>query len=237
MKIVSWNANCKFREKYKEIEKLEADIYIIQECENPEVSKDKDYQEAVKNGFWVGGLNYKGLMIYSPNPEIVLEKIDWGTDSFRYFIPVKVNNHLTLVGCWACNPYIQEFYDFIQSSWEHLDSNVILMGDLNSNVIFDKDNLKSGKTHTNILGILKSIGLEDIYHYKTGEKQGQEKVPTFYIYRHLDKPFHIDHCFANPKNIERLSIHSRWQWLALSDHQPLEIIIDESKFDFLNQVN
>ena len=34
MKIISWNANCKFREKYKDIAKLEADIYVIQECEN-----------------------------------------------------------------------------------------------------------------------------------------------------------------------------------------------------------
>lgn len=32
MKIVSWNCNCKFQEKFKYILETNADIYIIQEC-------------------------------------------------------------------------------------------------------------------------------------------------------------------------------------------------------------
>ncbi len=226
MKIVSWNANCKFREKYKDIAKLYADIYVIQECENPETCKDSEYRDFVKNGFWTGGIPFKGLMVFSPNPAIKIEPLNWQTQDYRYFLPVRINDSFTLVGAWACDPYIQEFCDFIHACKSELTDDVII-GDLNSNVFFDKDNIRTGKTHSIMVKELQEIGIEDIYHFKTGDKQGDEKVPTFYLYRHLDKPFHIDHCFSNPQNIEKLTIHARWQWLALSDHLPIEIVTKE----------
>lgn len=221
--IVSWNANCKFREKYKEILKLNADIYVIQECENPETINDEEYRRCVRNGFWTGGIPFKGLMVFSPDENVRLQLLDWKTQDYRYFIPVRVNESFTLVGAWACDPYVQEFYDFIQASKKFLTDDVIIIGDINSNVCFDKTNQKSGKTHTVVVNELKETGIEDIYHIKTGERQGEEKVPTFYLYRHLDKPYHLDHCFSNPKNIDKMKIHARWQWLALSDHLPIEI--------------
>ncbi len=38
MKIVSWNAACKFREKFDAVLALGADLYVIQECEDPQRS-------------------------------------------------------------------------------------------------------------------------------------------------------------------------------------------------------
>ena len=38
MKIVTWNCQGKFREKFELIKEENADIYVIQECENPEKS-------------------------------------------------------------------------------------------------------------------------------------------------------------------------------------------------------
>lgn len=223
MKIVSWNANCKFREKYTEIAKLGADIYVIQECENPETSKNPEYRHFVKNGFWIGDIPFKGLMVFSPDHNIKIELLNWGTQSYRFFLPVRVNDNFTLVGSWACDPYIQEFTDFIHAAKRNLGRDTIIIGDLNSNVLFDKDNQRSGKTHSMIIDELRQLGMEDIYHHFTGDEQGKEKVPTFYMYRHLDKPFHIDHCFSNPDNIQKMTIHARWQWLSLSDHLPIEI--------------
>ncbi len=34
MKIVSWNCNGKFREKFFVLQKPDADIYVVQECGN-----------------------------------------------------------------------------------------------------------------------------------------------------------------------------------------------------------
>lgn len=132
MKIVSWNANCKFREKYKEVAKLGADVYVIQESENPETCKDVEYRNFVKNGFWIGGIPFKGLLVFSPSSDVKLELLDWKTQDYRYFLPIKVNDRFTLVGSWACDPYVQEFYDFIHACKSNLDENVIIIGDLNT---------------------------------------------------------------------------------------------------------
>lgn len=53
MKIVSWNCNGKFREKYKELLKLDCDVYIIQECENPFLTKNKDYEKFASNFVYI----------------------------------------------------------------------------------------------------------------------------------------------------------------------------------------
>ena len=59
-------------------------------------------------------------MVFSPNLEIKLERLDWNLDGLRYFIPVKVNDEFTLVGSWACNTYIEEFFKFIDIAKDQL---------------------------------------------------------------------------------------------------------------------
>ena len=60
LKIVSWNCNGKFREKFTEIIEEDADIYVIQECEDPSQSSEEEYREfAGENYIWTGHLHYK----------------------------------------------------------------------------------------------------------------------------------------------------------------------------------
>ena len=40
MKIVTWNCNGTLRKKFDKLDKLEADILVIQECENPSESTE-----------------------------------------------------------------------------------------------------------------------------------------------------------------------------------------------------
>lgn len=66
MKIISWNCNGKFREKYEAIIEEDADIYVISEYKKPKESKSKKYKEFAGNNYiWVGNLYFKGLEIFA----------------------------------------------------------------------------------------------------------------------------------------------------------------------------
>ena len=223
MKIVSWNCGGKFRDKFKKILELDADIYVIQECENPEKYGSEEYKQMMANSHWVGKYQYKGLAVFTTRPDIKLELLDWEGKDKRLFLPIRVNDKFTLLGVWACDPYIAEFYDYKALNEEHMTDDLIMIGDFNSSVLFDKVNKGKGKSHTIVVEQLREKGIEDIYHHLTGEKQGHEKCPTFFSAKHLEWPYHIDHCFSNPKNVSSMKIHTRYDWLNKSDHLPLEI--------------
>lgn len=224
MKIVSWNANGAFRKKYKDLLSLDADVYVVQESENPESIKDTAFRETVVNGFWVGGYRYKGMLVFTTRPDVKLELLDWKDGGKRYFMPIRVNDSFIIVAAWACDPYCEELYDWIDAVEPNINEDTIIIGDLNSNVVLDPKHIrKSGKSYALCLEKLSSLGLYDIWHHYTKEKQGKESVPTFYLYRHLDKPYHLDHCLANPNLVKSMKINARWNWLALSDHLPIEI--------------
>ena len=98
----------------------------------------------------------------------------------------------------------------------------ILIGDFNSNVIFDKKN--SSITHRNLVDKLSEKGLKSVYHTKQNQNQGEELEATFYLYRHADKAFHIDYCFASEDFINKLfniEIGKYDDWKTHSDHTPL----------------
>ena len=66
MKIITWNCNWKFREKFKSIVEENADIYVIQECEDPSQANNEEYLEfAGDNYFWCGNYKDKGLGIFA----------------------------------------------------------------------------------------------------------------------------------------------------------------------------
>ena len=220
MKIVSWNCNGKFREKYKVISTLSADIYIIQECENPYDSMDLDYKKFANNCFWVGKNKNKGLGIFGEK-DVLLEKLNWNEICLKLFLPVKVNNSFDILAVWTQNPYIEEYYIYQYLNKEKYNDNTIVFGDFNSNQKFDKKYAtRKERGHMACVNELKQLGLEDAYHYVTKETQGCETQNTFYLYRHLDKGYHIDHCFLNPKRLSNYRVLDEKYWLTYSDHVP-----------------
>jgi len=47
--IATWNCNGAFRKKFEALMQFKADILVIQECEDPEVTKDIGYKSFAQN--------------------------------------------------------------------------------------------------------------------------------------------------------------------------------------------
>ena len=78
--------------------------------------------------------------------------------------------------------------------------------------------------HTTVVELLAENGIESTYHTYFKHKHGDEKHPTFFLYRHEDKPYHLDYCFASADMIKKLikvEVGHYNHWKSVSDHAPL----------------
>lgn len=177
MRIISWNCNGRFRDKFPLIQAYDADVYVIQECENPFVRGNKSYKDFASNFLWTGENPNKGLGIFAKE-NILLTPQNWPSYCLRCFLPVRINDVFNLLGVWACDPYIAEYYVYQNINFNRYSRDMIIIGDFNSNVIWDK---KHGKrNHSTVVTKLAEIGLVSAYHTTTGEAQGLERRSTFF---------------------------------------------------------
>ncbi len=227
MKIVSWNCQGGFRYKFKEIKKLNADIYVIQECTNPEDSKGTEYEDyyefAGENYFWVGDdpseevKSPKGLGIFVKSDNIDIKLLNEFDEEYKYFIHLNVNDSFDLMGVWAMPKYVEMIHDLFDANEKLFNENLIMCGDFNSNQRFNykhrkKDNNGNAKDHTHLDEKLSKKGLFSIYHKLSEEDNGKESRFTFFQAKHLNKPFYLDYIYANEDIIgktELLYIYKR----------------------------
>ena len=228
MKIVTWNSQSNFANNFKEIKKQNADIYVIQECENPEITKSDEYKEFASNSIWIGDNKFYGLGIFASD-DVNLDLVDLDNKGLRYFIPVRVNDEFNLLGIWT-NPdmegnkvvqypkEISDYYDEHKQSG-FFNEDMIMCGDFNCDVRLT--NKAHGKNVYEMMDKLSEVGLVDVYHHLSGETQGEESRSTFFMNRNLEKPFHLDHVFASPDRVKSLNIGDEEYWMQFSDHVPI----------------
>ncbi|MEP7141941.1 MAG: hypothetical protein ABI707_03670 [Ferruginibacter sp.] len=105
---------------------------------------------------------------------------------------------------------------------------VIPIGDFNSNKKWDK--IHRVGNHTHVVELLAGKNIISAYHQHSGEEQGDETTPTFYLQRNKNKPYHIDYCFISADMYEKfqtIEIGSYENWIAHSDNSPITIKFDQ----------
>jgi exodeoxyribonuclease-3 len=224
-----------FRKKLPLIADLKPDIVVVPECENPDRFQFDQYLKKPTDLLWHGSNPNKGLGVFSFS-EYRLKLLDNHNDSFKIVLPILVSNNkfdFVLFAIWANNPaekgsqYIEQVWKAIHFYEKQLNRNTLLMGDFNSNTIWDKQHRQG--SHSSVVKKLSEKGIQSVYHSFYKQEQGKEQHPTFFTYRHKDKPYHIDYCFASDYFIKRLKnveVGIYEQWTPYSDHKPLIVTFE-----------
>ena len=220
-----------FRNKASVILKHSPDILIIPECEHPQKMIFTNKKLIPTDSLWFGQNQNKGLGIFSYS-DFSLKVLDIHNENFKMIIPVIVSNkdfQFNLFAIWANNPndtdgqYVTQIWKAIHYYNSIISNNkTILIGDFNSNTIWDKPRREGN--HSTVVKILEEKNIYSVYHKHFNQAQGKEKHPTLYIYRHKDKPYHIDYCFVS-KNLsdkmQSVEIGDHDLWRQHSDHVPV----------------
>jgi exonuclease III len=225
MRIVTWNCNGALRKKWERLATLEADLYVIQECEEPATCADEHYREWAAQHIWVGANRNKGLGVFASRAHR-LTPVELPHDPLQLFLPCLVDN-VPLLAIWtkqANSPnfkYIGQLWKFLQSHREFLrHPKAMAVGDFNANAIWDE--WDRWWNHTDVVRELGELGLRSGYHEYFKEEQGKESRPTYFQHRHLTKPYHIDYGFFGDAWLLRdAAVGDATSWLTQSDHMPV----------------
>ncbi len=225
-----------FRKKADLILTYKPDILIVPECEHPDKLLFPIGTLNPTDTLWFGKNQNKGLAIFSYS-NFRFTVLDNHNQDLQMIIPIAVTDgqfDFNLFAIWANNPtdrngqYIEQIWKAVHHYKDLLtDTKTILVGDFNSNTIWDRKHRESN--HSNVVKLLEAKGIFSTYHIHHHQTQGTEEHPTLYMYRHKDKPYHIDYCFASKDLLEKVSsveIGDFDEWVKYSDHVPVVVTFD-----------
>lgn len=226
----------RFRNDYAQALSYKPDIMVIPECE----TLDKIKAPETSDSYWIGDNFSKGLGVFTFN-DFKIDLYDKYTDEFKYILPLMVSKGDTtykLIAVWTKKVedkkknhinYIRQLH-FALKEYESFidDENVIITGDLNSNLIWERTGVD--KNHQDVLDQLSDKNIYSSYHRFFKEEQGKERQGTYFHYHKENRPFHIDFCFLSENILTRLvnvEIGKFKDWIHLSDHVPMIIDTDD----------
>ncbi|HEX7157708.1 MAG TPA: endonuclease/exonuclease/phosphatase family protein [Edaphobacter sp.] len=235
MKIVTWNCCQKFEQKAERIFARSPDIAVIQEC-----SKRSTEMLLFGDGYlahWRGDNPNKGLGVFYRREWDVRprQRSDSKSAEAKWIVPFDVHGpeSFTLIAVWACAidgnyhaGYVGQIHKALKHHPEWFSTGpVVMAGDFNSNAVWDRK--RGAENHSSMVEALGRHGLVSAYHCSLSQEHGAEQHPTFHLYRHADKPYHLDYIFVPLSWQNRLSVEvgSHADWARLSDHYPLSMTL------------
>ncbi|MCC7053186.1 MAG: endonuclease/exonuclease/phosphatase family protein [Gemmatimonadaceae bacterium] len=222
LRLVTWNC-CRgpLAAKLAALDALHADIAVLQECPKPARQSDQFR--------WLGDTPRQGVAVIARG-EYRLRRLPAPDGAPRYALPVSIRGpeQFSLLAIWAMNDrplrYVRAVVRTVELHRARLARGAMfVLGDFNSNTVWDREH-PTTTNHSALVGQLAALGLHSCYHRATGESHGAESTPTFHLYRHASRPYHLDYCFAPSSWLSRLSavtIGAHERWMRHSDHRPL----------------
>jgi exodeoxyribonuclease III len=225
-----------FRKKANFILAHQPDILVIQECEHPDKLKFNADTPTPSAVLWFGTNKNKGIGIFSYS-KYRFKLLRNHNPELKMIIPIAVTGgefNFTLFAIWANNPDDSDG-QYVEQVWKaihHYDKKLkhkqtMLVGDFNSNTIWDRK-CRAGN-HSSVVKKLQEKGILSCYHLHHKQVQGKEQHPTFYLYKHKDKPYHLDYCFASTDMVDKIQnveIGDYDFWKQYSDHVPVMVTFD-----------
>lgn len=222
MHLVTWNS-CRgaYAKKAPLLDVLAPDIAVIQECSSPAVES--------QTCLWFGDNPRQGIAIRA-TPPYRLRRLPTLEGVPKFVVPISVEGpvEFTILAVWSKG---NQTYNYVEAVAKAVDmyrtliarSPTVLMGDLNSNVIWDATHRRE-LNHSALVTLLGTLGLVSAYHAFYQERPGHESRPTYYFHWKEERPYHIDYCFIPEKwmkDVRRVEIGSYEEWKQHSDHRPL----------------
>ena len=227
MKVITWNCNLKFKEKFELVGSYDPDICFIQECEKLSPNFFPNYKY-----FWTGRNEKKGLGVLTKKNDFFLD--EFHNKNLINFLPIKSDN-IKLLGVWSFNHRASKFgsgvsgntidaINFYEDWFGKKNEKCIVAGDFNNSLIWDKNG--NANNFKNINDHLKDLGFVSSYHELKRETFGKESSATFFHTKKESKKYHIDYIYSKDLNPVELEVGSYSEWISYSDHSPLIVEVD-----------
>jgi exodeoxyribonuclease-3 len=233
MRLISWNCQGAFRKKAAYILRQKPDILVVQECECAEKLVFPSNVKKPLASYWYGTNPHKGMGLFSYS-DYRFELLEIFNPAYRYIIPFRVSGYgqsFVLLAIWAMDDkqnkkesYVRQIWHAIHFYEKLLSDSAILVGDFNSNTIWDRKDREGN--HSDLVLRLAGNNIHSLYHTHFKQEQGKEAHPTFFLHRNKKKPYHLDYCFGSKSlcdKVRQVSLGNFNSWIKHSDHLPLVI--------------